>query len=270
MPRSSAKSTSFGSKASGGKQYLSRMFGKSEYKRAAARGFTRGVKPGYAQIATVVRGMGLRGETKSVDIPTGVINFNVGNLNSVSFTLIQEGASFYNRIGRKTALKSLQITGTLQQQGAGTSLTEEMVRYIIFWDKQPNGIAATWNQIVQDYDNTGGVTNDAYCGLNLDQRDRFVVLRDRKIAMPRTGVTGVATSVPYGTAAGSVGSGGSDGGAMVKEYIKLGNLESQFNGTANPATVGQISTGNLAIVVQGSTGAQWQFTLNSRLRFTDC
>jgi len=232
----------------------------------------RGAAPGFAQVAAVVRGMGIRGETKSIDIPVATLQttFATGNSNSQSLTLIQEGAGFWNRIGRKACLKSLQVSAILFPENAAGALVEELLRYIIFYDKQPNGVAATWNQVVQAYDNAGGVTNSVYDGMNLDNRDRFVILRDRKIVVPRTSATGIPTSVPFGTAAGSVGSGGSDGGAVIKEYIKLGGIEAQFSGTANPATVAQISTGNLAIVVQGGTGGQWQFVGSARLRFTDC
>lgn len=236
--------------------------------------FARGVRPGYQQLqaAAIKRGLGARGETKSVDIPSAVFNlpFNAGNLNSQSVTLVQEGASFFNRIGRKIAMKSLQITAKIESQLGYINTVPELLRYIIFYDKQPNGVAATWNQVVQSYDNAGGVTNSVFDGMNLDNRDRFVILRDRKIALPGLSAAGLGFGVPLGTSEGSVGSDGSDGGIVVKEYLKLGNMEVQFNGgNPNPATVAGVNTGNLAIVLQGQTGAQWTLFGSARLRFTD-
>lgn len=230
----------------------------------------------YASVSAIrrsaPRGRGIPGETKSVDIPSAVFSqlFSAGNSASQSLTLIQSGAEVYNRIGRKTALTSLQITAQVQDQGAVAALAEETLRYIIFYDKQPNGVAATWNQVVQSIDNAGGVTNTVWDATNLDQRDRFIILRDRKIVVPRTSATGFPTSMPYGTSSSSVGaSNGSDGGCLIKEYIKLGRMEAQFSGTANPATVAQVVTGNLAVVTQGSVGGQYSLFGSARVRFTD-
>lgn len=221
----------------------------------------------------VVRGRGARGETKAVDVPNNVLTFafplNTA-IASQSLTLVQVGAAFYNRIGSKIAMNSLYITADIQPANAVGVLSEETLRYIIFYDKQPNKAAAVWTDLVQAVDNAAGVTNTVYDGFNMDNRDRFVVLRDRKIVMPRTSATGVVIGPPYGTSCGSVGAeSGSDGGTFVKEFIKLGKIEAQFSGTANPATVAQIVTGNLAIIFQGNVGGQYVFTGSSRLRFTD-
>lgn len=241
-------------------------------KLGAARGFVRGAAPGFRQIAAVVRGMGVRGETKSLDIPLGALPFALGNTTSSTLCSTQEGAGFWNRIGRKQANKTLQIQGNITSTLAAGARLTEICRYIIFYDKQPNGVAATWFQVVQAYDNAGAVTNSVYDGTNMDNRDRFVILRDRRTAMPATGLGGIPTGPPYGTSQASVGvnTSGSDGGAIIKEYIKLNNLETQYNGTANPATVAQISTGNIGIVLQGNVGTQWTMELATRLRFTDC
>nr|WAE42228.1 MAG: capsid protein [Cressdnaviricota sp.] len=231
-----------------------------------------GANPGYAQIATVVRGMGLKGETKALDVPYGTVGFLAGNSASITLNATQEGAGFWNRIGRKICMKTLNLTGYIFPTGAVGALTEEFLRVIIAYDKQPNGVAATYDQVVQAYDNAGGITNSAFDGFNLDNRDRFIILRDRKVTMPRTAATGIPVGPPYGTSAGSVGTtdSGSDAGGIWKDFIKLDNYEVQYNGTANPATIGQINTGNLFILLQGSVGGQYSLGLTSRLRFTDC
>lgn len=289
MSRRSITGTPFRSKARGASMYASRVtagrtsFANKYRPTGPAGGFVRGARPGFAQIASVVRGMGIRGETKSVDVQVNSAAFAATstNPNSTSLTLIQEGAGFWNRIGRKACLKSLQVTGWIQPNftvGVAATLVNDMCRYIIFFDKQPNGVAATWNQIVQNYDNAGNVTNTVNDGINLDNRDRFVILRDRKVRYGDLSISAGGTdssSFPSGTSIGSVGmKDGSDGGSIVKEYIKLGGIEAQFNGTANPATVAQISTGNLGIIFAslGGTAAatQYNFIGSFRLRFTDC
>jgi len=248
---------------------MSRVLDKRE-KFASKLRFARGAAPGYSQIASVVRGMGIRGETKSVDVQEKLSVFQtntgaVGNLLNGT----QEGAGFWNRIGRKIAMKSLTIRGQIiSNAGVPVSYQPETLRYIIYYDKQPNGLAATWDQIVKSYTDAGAVASNTLDGLNLDNRDRFVVLRDRHIAMPGTGPIGQPATAPYGTSIGTLG-GGSDGAAIVKEYIKLKNLETQYNGTSNPATVATIATGSLSIIFQGDVGGQWTLEYASRLRFTD-
>lgn len=224
---------------------------------------------GAARLRAVARGRGIRGETKAVDIPITGLNFNNGNNAAQCLTLVQEGAGFWNRIGRKIAQKSLRVRGQIAAQGGIAALVEETIRYIIFYDKQTNGVIPTWNTLIQAYDNTGvGITNGTLDGLNLDKRDRFVVLRDRTITMPRTSAVGAPSSPPWGTTDAGSGMCG-NGSAMIEEYIKLNNMEANFNATLNPATVAQVDMGGLFIIAQGTTGAQWFLNATYRLRFED-
>lgn len=265
-----AKGGAFRSRTLGASRYMSRVSGRKLSFRTRP-GFVRGARPGFTQIAAVVRGMGLRGETKAVDVPQGNMNFAAGNNAATMLNGTQEGAGFWNRIGRKIAMKSLQVTGNILPAAAGAPFSEELCRYIIFYDKQTNGVIPTWNQIVQNYDNAGGITNTGYDGVNLDNRDRFVILRDRKVSYPKTLATGVPAGPPYGTSQSTIGQDtGSDGGTIVKEFIKLNNMETQYNATANPATIAQINTGLLGIVFQGTVGGQYLMQLTTRVRFTDC
>jgi len=224
----------------------------------------------YAQVVATVRGLG-RPEIKSVDSAFVFITCAVApTTQGTALNLIQEGAGMWNRVGRKIALKSLNLTGYITSVAPNPSnLAQEKIRYIIYYDKQPNGTNATWADIIKAYDQTGASSSTVHDGVNLDNRDRFVILRDRHIQLPSVNSTGFQISIPYGTSAGSVGSGGSDAGCVVKEFVKLKGIETQFSGTANPLTISSITTGSLGIVAQGNVGNQWLVGFKSRVRYTD-
>lgn len=226
----------------------------------------------------VIRGRGLSGETKAIDFTNAggaggnfSVPFNVlPSTNNLSLCVIQEGTGFNNRIGRKVALLSLTIRASIAQVTVPAVTVPECLRIIIGIDRQCNGIAAVWSDIIADVTQSGVKTSQLWSGPNLDNRDRFMILRDRYVCMPGTTAAGAPNCAPWGTSSASVGSAkGSDGGCNYQEYLKLGNAEVQFNGTANPCTVANITTGNLFIIGLGSIGAQYSMSGSARLRFTD-
>lgn len=220
----------------------------------------------------MVRGLA---ETKSVDVAV-VLSFERGDNVSQSLATIREGAAIQNRIGRKIHFKSLQIRGSISN--ALTTATgdkkQENIRYIIFYDKQPNGVAATWNQIIQSTYESGSTASLANDFPNTGNRDRFIILRDKTITMGATRSASVIdqeyqAGAPYGTWEGN-------GETRVQDFVKLNGMECQFNGTASPATVALINTGNIGVVVQGLLGSnsptgmpQWKLAFTSRLTFVD-
>lgn len=264
-----------------GKPYTSRKQGAGRYMSRVSTGRNTAISTArsrgprlasYAQVANVVRGLGVRPELKSLD-KSNAVDFALTNPAANYFNMIQEGSGFWNRIGRKITMKTVHLRGNINLTTVPitAALTNEMVRYIIFYDKQPNGTTATWNQIVQGYNDQGASTNVTNTGLNLDNRDRFIILRDRCCNMPYQTAAGIPQGPPFDGGVGSVGAKGkgSDGGSYVEEFINLKGLETQYSGTANPATVAQISTGAIGIVCKGDVGGQYYLQWSTRLRYTD-
>lgn len=226
-------------------------------------------------VAAVRRARGSRPETKSLDIPETSINFT--GTTSTQFTVlnaIQEGSGFWARIGRRVTMKSLRITGHIAPINVEEAIIQQHLRIIIVYDKQANGSACTIADVIKAYNNAGTSSVAILDGLNMDNRERFLILRDRRIVVPRVSSAGVATSIPFGVCDASVGaSRGSDGGALVDEYISLNSMETQYNGTANPATIAEIVTGSLMIGVFGNPAVaatpKYKLTFAARLRFVD-
>lgn len=187
-------------------------------------------------------------------------NTNVFLLNGV-----QEGAGFYNRIGRKIVMKSLEMTGFLGPSGNATT-GPDYIRWAIVYDRQPSGAALpSYDTIFKDYDqnSTAYVTNMS--NINPDNRERFIVLRDFQSQMP------VQTAV--GTNPGAMAVSILDNKKnLLKEFIKLRDLETHYGVNAIPLVIASITTGSLLLVTQGeeTLGTQgWSLHAKFRLRYTD-
>jgi len=152
-------------------------------------------------------------------------------------------------------MKSLQIRGFLQAGSAATA-SESYTRMIIVYDKQANASAPTYANIMTAQDITGATESTFISMVNLDNRDRFVIIRDRNWMMGRVTTTATQT---YSTA----------NPVDINEYIKL-NHETVFN-AGSAGTVGDITTGSLYMFLINSTGGSAGVTMTweTRLRFID-
>lgn len=203
------------------------------------------------------RPLGLRGtgEKKVIDSATATHAVNTTG----DFTLLNgcvQGSDYTNRIGRKIVMKSLYIRGYTCPEpstaGAGGSVAQQ-ARMIIFMDNQPNGAAPA----VTDLLNTATSTSQ----LNLNNRDRFKILRDQ---------TFVLSPQQY-SAANVLAATGSPAVADVNCYAKLRH-ETIFN-AGNAGTIGDINSGALYMFWIGSNssgvGTDAVAVVSARVRFLD-
>jgi len=205
-----------------------------------------------------------KGEVKAVDLSVASYPFSADLTNTNVFLLngVQEGTGFYNRIGRKIEMRSLHIRGSITVN-ALTSTTPDFLKWAIVYDRQPNGALPTYQQIFQLYDQQGNTHSDAYSEVNLDERDRFMIIRHKSYNAPTQSVT-------YNTPAATIGIPVED--QQINEFIKLKRLTTHFNGTANPLTITNIVTGSLYLVTQGIkavAGAPFAMNVAFRLRYDD-
>jgi len=159
---------------------------------------------------------------------------------------IASGADYTERIGRKIRMKSLFVRG-ICQQGDATGVLINLARMIIVYDKQTNGSAPVISDILKE--------SNSASQLNLENRDRFVVLADM------TNYTGALVTTATQTYTGQQAH-------VVERYIKL-NHEVVFGGTTN--NVGDVATGGLFAVFIGNraAGDASAYLVSFRLRFVD-
>lgn len=209
------------------------------------------------------------GEIKGMDTDlsqTPIVSTTNTNDNAFCLNLVQAGAASWNRVGRKTHLKSLRVVGNVlfntQPTATGGAL-DNYVRVVVVWDKQISGGA------IPTYDTVFGITSqagvescpDITCPLRYDNMDRFKVICDTVIEQPPlpvqsiAGTAAIAHYVPF------------------DKYLKLKNLESVYSSNSSPMTTADISTGALLIYFRARINTAGQAIATSdciaRLRYTD-
>jgi len=173
------------------------------------------------------------------------------------------GAEMYNRISRKVYVKKISISGRVTLPALSNLTTIDVlnpmvVRVILCIDKQTNGAAPTYSDIIKSQ-NISGTTSSKYTDMiNLDNRDRFEILRDMFIQ--------VGKQIDTATQAYAIG----NNPVTIDEYIRLGNRETVYN-AGSAGTVGDITSGALYVFMISNQvyaqGAGFEGTF--RTRFLD-
>lgn len=199
-------------------------------------------------------------ELKAYDIQTNLIDFiNSGNFEILNVPI--KGDDRYERNGRNIRMKSIQIKGQIRPQaGLATDITQEFLRYIIVYDKQANGGTPTMGEFLRDSNLVSASSNFSF--LNLDNRDRFEVLRDVSFPVPYFGYItperrGILDPVMPNF--------------NVDIYIPLKGKEVMFNSN-NAGNAADIQTGSLYIFAanrETANNSKWQMEYCSRLRYYD-
>lgn len=199
-------------------------------------------------------------ELKAVDIPSSTETYvNNTGLAGVLLNGVAAGTDFYNRVGRKVQGKSLFFNANIRA-ASGTLASNEYLRTLIVYDNAPNQAAATYADVVKAVSNNGTVSSNSRDCLNLDNRDRFKVLMDKRHT------PNYNTIASPGCLSGMYG----DQDIKISEYIDLKGCDVIFDSAT--ATIADITTGAILLFVQ-KTGddATMVFTLTytSRFRYTD-
>ena len=200
-------------------------------------------------------------EKKALDIPVAATDFTVAGI-IVPLNIVTQGAAFYNRIGSRIELSSIQFRGYIDPVVTSPA-SHDIGRVILFYDRQTNGVLPTTNDLLQNRDLAGTATSSALSGINLDNRDRFLVIRDQHIYFPET----------YGAVTPTIASNNTISKEgynefLVNIYVKLKGLTTQFK--ANAGNIGDIASGGLFLlfISQGTNNAR-NCTWTTRLRFKD-
>lgn len=212
-------------------------------------------------VAAAARG---RAEIKTYDFPVGASTQSATISTTAGFYTLNlpiEGASFYNRVGRKILMKSVHITGNITKTGNGAGFPE-YDRILLVYDRQTNGAAPAIADVLADYDQAGNTTTDSYSKMNMNNVERFLILRDHRLQFAYNGVGAAANDL--------MSLQNYDTQANINWFVKLTDLETHFKASAG--TIGDISTGALYIITFGQIAnatAGFQFNFNARLRYHD-
>lgn len=164
-----------------------------------------------------------------------------------ALNLIAVGDDNTNRDGRQVTNKSVHIQGLLQPTDNTT--VPNLARLIIVWDSQPNGALPAVTALLTN--------SNSISATNLDNRERFTILRDVKF--PQGMISDTATQ--------AFSNGGNT--HAVNLFIPLKDMKTTYSGTT--AVIGSVATGALLMFTIGNAAAGngGIFSLTTRLRFSD-
>ncbi|AIF34800.1 capsid protein [Sewage-associated circular DNA virus-11] len=196
-------------------------------------------------------------EKKVFDLDTGTTNINTtGSVLALFVPTL--GTDMTNRIGRKAIIKSFYLRGYVRCENSLTPTSpqagsSQQLRIIVLIDMQPNGALPAITDILKEQFPSSQ--------LNINNRDRFKILKDKTYALD--------TFIYNTTATQAVGVAGRTL-QNFKCYKKM-NLEVIFN-SGNAGTIADTQTGALLIATIGSTAsgtADGNLVMSSRIRFLD-
>jgi len=175
-------------------------------------------------------------ELKVFDVAPATYNVNTtGIVQAICMPTL--GSDMNNRIGRKIELRTFQCKGWIcianaqAQPPTVSEVAAQCCRFMLVWDTQPNGAIAAITDILQ--------TATPASMLNLNNRDRFRILKDKMFALDPF-LFDTATSKASAT----------NQIKCIKWFKKL-SLETVFNAT-NGGTIADIASGALLAVWVGS------------------
>jgi len=159
---------------------------------------------------------------------------------------VAQGTDFTQRIGRQVCNKSILLNGLIYNAIATSNVQGSGIRVVLLWDYQPNSTALTALDAF--------VSNSVLSPMNLNNRDRFKVLYDKKCQMG-----------PFNVTAGAI-TAGAPQNIFITKYRKM-NMDVIFSGTA--ATIGSLSTGALYLcyITDVALAVTWDYY--TRTRYTD-
>lgn len=161
---------------------------------------------------------------------------------------ITEGNTDQTRIGNRITVKSVMLRGqVLLPSATDNLLTSQIVRIIVYLDRQANGATAAVTDIL--------ASADFRSFNNLDNSDRFRTLAETTIDLNAQGATPSGAAFTFGEVTQSF---------FLKAKL---NLDCKFKG--NAGTVADLSSNNIGVLVISQTDALGTFNFIARVRYTD-
>lgn len=170
-----------------------------------------------------------------------------GEVWASSVCLISQGLAESNRIGRKIMICSISFHVVLELDAIAASATPQngdLIRLVMYQDRQCNGAAATWANI---FSNT-----DTIAHRNLTNAKRFYLHYDRTHELPSQSGAGDGSVNDYGSAPVNV------------RFFKRCRIPVLYTSTAGALT--EITSNNLGFASAGFLQASESSAITGRCR----
>ncbi len=192
------------------------------------------------------------GELKFHDVNLDDAAIDTGGTVTATVNIIPQDTTEKTRVGRKCTIKSIgwrYRMNLAEQDAVATPANADVVRVIMFLDKQANGATAAVLDLLE--------TADFQSFNNLANKSRFRVLHDAMYDLNY--VTLASDNAGVVSQAGLNRSG---------EFFKKCNIPIEFDDSATTGAIGTIRSNNLGVLLISSAG-QASFDSKIRLRFSD-
>lgn len=204
-------------------------------------------------------------ELKAVDWAASGTMDQASATTPILVTPIAQGTEMYQRTGRKVKLRSIQLKGevSLADPGSGATAPSEAypIRFAIVYDDQPNGTLPSVADMFQALDSSATTYNWPFAPINLNNRDRFKILKDWVFTLKPGSNAGTSASYADGFH-----------GCKDLTFYKKIDFDMIFNGSGSG--IGTIQTGAIYVVAYQQVGAQANgivgtYRFITRLRYVD-
>lgn len=173
---------------------------------------------------------------------------SAGTIFNDTIIALSEGNTDSTRIGNRVNVKSVMLRGIVQLAAAtDVANTSQVVRIIIYLDKQANGATASVTDIL--------ASADFQSFNNLDNSDRFRTLAETTIDMMTPGAVATGAAYTYGEFNQSF---------FLKAKV---NLDFKYKG--NAGTIADLASNNIGVLVIGKSDALGTCAYIARVRYTD-
>lgn len=167
-----------------------------------------------------------------------------GTIANASLNLIPQNATESGRIGNRVKVTSIHLRGSINLPGTAVALASDMVRVIVYLDRQANGATAAVTDIL--------ATADYRSFNNMANKGRFQTLMDEYCAMNYQAADSVPTAYSYRK-------------ELVMNKKGLG-IALQFSGATGAIT--EVRTNNVGVLIIGLIGGSTVEYI-ARVRYDD-
>jgi len=146
-----------------------------------------------------------RSEKKHINVDGAAIVLSdasmASNTDIYVVNAMREGPSWYERIGKKVQNASVRVRMNIVHEyashlAATIGTFGNFLRWVLIYDREPNGVIPAFNTMFQDVTAQGGTVSTPISSLGLANSDRFRVLADEIVTMNPTAAPVVADYDP--------------------------------------------------------------------------
>jgi len=158
----------------------------------------------------------------------------------VATNLIQQGVGDFQRVGNKATVFQTMIQTELSRDAG-----DAFVRSMVIFDSSPDGTYPAIGDIIKTEDQAGNANTGFFSAMNIHNSDRFRVLRNKVYTLD--------TYHPK----------------KAMKYVIKNKYDVQYDGTANPLTIGSVMKGTIYWIFFFSGSAPKITNTYIRCKYTD-